>query len=106
PPGQHFLQAELIIYRWHSHSDQSSHIEQEMPPKGPLFSFVSTNSVQSFPHGDVYTEHGAFFRVKLAQRVGSYSLELTTLSGEHIHTITGSTTNGIVEVNWYLLYDW
>ena len=43
--------------------------------------------------------------MKLAQPVGSYSLELTTISGKHIHTITGSTTNGIAEVHWDLLYD-
>jgi hypothetical protein len=104
PPGQHFLQAELVVYRWHSHSHEGNYIEQEIPLKGPLFSFVATNAVQSFPHGDAYTDDGAFFRVKLAQPVGSYSLELTTPSGEHIHTITGSTTNGIAEVHWDLLY--
>jgi hypothetical protein len=105
PPGQHFLQAALIVDRWHSQAHQGNQIEQGIPLKGPLFSFVSTNAVQCFPHGDTYTDYGAFFRVKLAQPVGSYSLELTTPSGEHIHTITGSTTNGIVEVHWDLLYD-
>jgi hypothetical protein len=46
-----------------------------------------------------------FFHVKLAQPVGSYSLKLTTPTGGHIHTITGSTTNGIVEVHWDLIDD-
>ncbi len=55
--------------------------------------------------GDVYSQKGAFFHVKLAQRVGSYSLEIKDPSGAHIHTITGSTTNGIVDVHWDLLYD-
>ena len=105
PPGQHFLQAALIVDWRHSHSHQGSHVEQAIPLRGPLSSFVSTNTVQCFPHGDTYTDNGASFRVKLAQRVGSYSLELTAPSGEHIHTITGSTTNGIVEVHWDLLYD-
>jgi HEAT repeat protein len=101
PPGRHFLQAEIIIYKWHGHSAQRN---QEIPLKGPLFSFLSTNAVQSFPGGDVYNENGAFFHVKLAQQIGDYSLELTTPSGEHIHTINGSTTNGIVDVHWDLLY--
>ena len=105
PPGQHFLQAELVIYRWHGRSQQGDYIEQEIALRGPLFSFLSTNTVQLFLHGDTFTAYGAFFRVKLAQRRGSYSLELTTPSGDHIHTITGSTTNGIVEVHWDLLYD-
>src|SRR5207244_11946725 len=70
--------------------------------KGPLLSFVSTNLLQFFPLGHVYSEKGAFFHVRLAQPVGSYSLEITSPSGEHIHTITGSTTNGIVEIVWDL----
>jgi len=73
--------------------------------KGPLFSFVSTNVLQYFEMGDVYTDKGAFFHVKLAQPVGSYSLKLTTPSGEQIHIITGSTTNGIVELKWDLFDD-
>jgi hypothetical protein len=104
PPGQHFLQAELVIYRWHSHSEPGNYIEQEIPLKGPLLSFLSTNTVQLFPHGDNFTDYGAFFLARLARHVGSYSLELTTPSGEHIHTITGSTTNGIVEAHWDLRY--
>jgi HEAT repeats len=104
PPGQHFLQAELVIYRWHSRSKQGNYIEQETLLKGPLFSFFSTNTVQLFPHGDSFTDYGAFFLARLARPVGSYALELTTLSGEHIHTITGSTTNGVVEAQWDLRY--
>jgi|SRR5579884_94176 len=105
PPGQHFLQAELVIYRWHSHFQHGNYVEQETSLRGPLFPFLSTNTLQYFLHADTYTDYGAFFHVKLAQRVGSYSLKLTTLSGGHIHTITGSTTNGIVEVHWDLLDD-
>jgi len=104
PPGKHFLQAQLSIYRWRSGSlfNQGA---GERTLKGPLFSFVSTNQLQFFQLGNVYSRKGAYFRAKLAQPVGSYSLELTTPSGEHLHTITGSTTNGIVEVHWDLLYD-
>ena len=61
--------------------------------------------IQFFPLGDVYSDKGAFFHVKLAQPVGSYSLKITAPSGEHIHTITGSTTNGIVDVSWDLTYN-
>jgi hypothetical protein len=104
-PGQHFLQAEVLIYRWPGHSHPSNINEQEVPLKGPLYSFMSTNTVQFFPGADGFTQYGAFFRVKLAQPVGFYSLELTTPSGQHIHTITGSTTNGMVEARWDLLCD-
>jgi hypothetical protein len=104
PPGKHFLQAELSIDNWRRRSRRRSQNAEEITLKGPLFSFVSTNVVQFFPMGDVYSDKGAFFHVKLAQPVGSYSLELTAPSGEHLHTITGSTTNGIVDVCWDLLF--
>jgi hypothetical protein len=104
-PGQHFLQAELIVFDGHSRAQQGINTNMATVVKGPLLAFVSTNDVQCFPHADTYTEHGAFFRVKLAQPVGSYSLALTTPSGEPIHTLTGSTTNGIAEVQWDLHYD-
>ncbi len=40
-----------------------------------------------------------------AARMIANSLKLTTIAGQHIHTITGSSTNGIAEVHWDLLYD-
>jgi hypothetical protein len=104
PPGKHFLQAEPSIYRWRSGSVFNPGAG-ERTLKGPLFYFVSTNQLQFFQLGNVYSQKGAYFRAKLAHSVGSYSLELTTPSGEHLHTITGSTTNGIVEAQWDLLYD-
>jgi hypothetical protein len=105
PPGKHFLQAKLSIDQWRKPSRRRNHDDKEIDLKGPLFSFVSTNLLQFFPMGSVYSDKGVFFRVKLAQSVGSYSLKLTTPSGEHIHTIGGSTTNGIVEVHWDLIDD-
>ncbi len=81
PPGRHFLQAELAIYRRHSDSQQGNYIEQVIPLRGPLFSFLSTNAVQCFPHADTYTDHGAFFRVKLAQPVGSFSVSSGVIVG-------------------------
>src|SRR2546422_473560 len=96
PPGKHFLQAELSIENWRRRSRRRSQDAEEITLKGPLFAFVSTNMLQFFPMGNVYSDKGALFRVKLAQPVSSYSLVLTAPSGEHLHTITGSTTNGIV----------
>jgi hypothetical protein len=86
-------------------SRRGDHEDEEITLKGPLYAHLSTNVLQFLPMGDVYTDKGAFFSVKLAQPVGSYSLDIRAPSGEHIHTITGSTSNGIVEVNWDLIYD-
>jgi len=98
PPGKHFLQAELSIYRAHTGSRRRQNPDEgELVLKGPLFEFVSTNALQYFPEGDAYTDKGAFFRVKLAHAVGSYTLKINSPSGEHLHKITGSTTNGIVD---------
>lgn len=103
PPGQHFLQAELSIERRGGRSRRNPQ-DEEMILRGPLFSFVSTNLLQFFPLGNVYSDKGAFFRVKLAQPIGSYSLRIMAPSGEPIHTISGNTTNGLVEVHWDLTY--
>lgn len=104
PPGKHFLQAELSIDRWHRGLPQSVDTG-DLVLKGPLYEFVSTNVLQYFPMGDVFSEKGAFFHVKLARPVGSYTLKITSPSGELLHTITGSTTNGIVDVEWNLVDD-
>jgi hypothetical protein len=105
PPGKHFLQAGLSIHKRRGRFRRSNYDAEETILKGPLFCFVSTNALQFFPMGDVYTPKGAFFHVKLAQPVGSYSVEFTAPWGEHLHTLTGSTTNGIVEARWDLIYD-
>jgi hypothetical protein len=105
PPGKHFLQAGLLFENRRGRPPRGNYNPRETTLKGPLFAFVSTNAVQFFPYADVYTEKGASFHVKLAQPVGSYSLKLTTSTGEHLHTITGSTTNGIVDVQWDLIDD-
>ena len=85
PPGKHFLQAELSIDTWHRRPSRRNQDDEEIALKGPLFFYVSTNVLQFLPMGEVYSDKGAFFHVKLARPVGSYSLELTAPSGEHIH---------------------
>ena len=103
PPGRHFLQAELSIDESLTRPSQRVVDPQELTLRGPLVAFFSTNVLQFFPLGNVYSDKGAFFRARLAQRVGSCSLTLTSPSGEHLRTITSSTTNGIVELNWDLI---
>jgi hypothetical protein len=105
PPGKHFIQARLSIRNPSGRWPLRNYDTGETTLKGPLFAFVSTNVIQFLPLGSVLTEKGAFFQIKLAQPVGSYSLKLTSPTGEPIRTITGSTTNGIVEVNWDLIDD-
>ena len=105
PPGKHFLQARLSIHNPPARGPRRNFDTGETTLKGPLFAFVSTNVIQFLPLGNVLTDKGAFFQIKLAQPVGSYSLKLTSASGEPIRTITGSTTNGIAEVRWDLTDD-
>jgi len=105
PPGKHFLQARLLLRNPPGRWPRRNYDTGETTLKGPLFAFVSTNVIQYLPLGNVLTEKGAFFQIKLAQPVGSYALKLTSASGELIRTITGSTTNGIVEVHWDLIDD-
>jgi hypothetical protein len=100
--------AALALERYRlAHSSYPNELQsvepEELTLKGPLFAFFSTNVLQFFPFGNVYSDKGAFFRARLAHQVGSYSLTLTSPSGEHLRTITGSATNGIVELNWDLI---
>jgi hypothetical protein len=51
----------------------------------------------------VYDEaHGAILYAKVPKTNATYSIELKTISGGHLKTITGSTTNGEIEAHWNL----
>ena len=101
-PGKHFLQACLWIRPPEGRGKRRNPDYEEMILKGPLFKFVSTNVIQILPMDSFFTQKGAWFRAKLAQSIGSYTLKISSPSGEPIHSISGSTTNGRVELMWDL----
>jgi hypothetical protein len=96
PPGKHFLQAHLLC---------TEKQEDTVEAKGPITPFFSSNVFQLSSFFGHFDHRGAFFSAKLAESNGLYSIELSSPAGEHVKTITGSTTNGVIDVQWDLTGD-
>jgi hypothetical protein len=92
PPGKHRLRAKLDCY---NHFDQITVI-------GPPLYFYSSNACQFFESGSMYDSKSAFLTAKLREQTATYKIELKTTKGKHIRTITGSATNGLIDLEWDL----
>lgn len=96
-PGKHVLQAGVFV--------------KNLPPRdqdftGSLLPFTITNLCQfslSSAHFD--PQLGAAFRGKLPETNANYIIELTTTNGTPLKTISGNTSNGILNVRWNLVDD-
>ncbi len=98
PPGQHALQAQLLCH-------EPKRIWQEIELKGPVMPYYSSNLVQFFEGDSLFTAKGATLYGKLPESNGIYSIELKSLDGRHVKTISGTTSNGIINVDWNLIDD-
>ena len=98
PPGQHVVQAELLGGGFHEDG-------QELDIKGPVTPFFSTNLLQFFEGASMFTDKGATLYAKIPELRGTYSIELQTLDKKHLITFNGTTTNGIIDVDWNLIDD-
>ena len=97
PPGQHHLRASLFC--------PGPRITKWLMFLGPILPFYSSNTVQFSAFYSSYNDRGAILHAKVAKTNVTYSIELTTPAGVHIRTITGSTSNGIIEEHWDLTDD-
>ena len=103
-PGQHFLQAQLTL---------NGQMQQGATPDptvltglGPLAPFYSYNIAEFDPFYSGYdTNNGAILYAQLPESDADYSIELRTPSGQHIKTITGSTSSGVIKEPWDLTDD-
>ena len=93
PPGQHALQARLYYGR------------DSLEIRGPVEPFFSSNLFQFEPFYGSFGPNGATLYAKLAERNGIYTIELTSPSGAHLKTFHGTTSNGIIDVDWNLIDD-
>ncbi|MSU58078.1 MAG: hypothetical protein EXS35_07850 [Pedosphaera sp.] len=73
--------------------------------RGPLATFVSTNICQFDPFYSQFDPKGATLYAKLPESNGTYTIELKSPNGELIKTINGTTSNGVIKVNWDLIDD-
>ena len=73
---------------------------------GPIIPFVVSNLCQ-FSLSSATFDHktGVTLAARLAEPNGSYTIEINSLTGEHVKRIGGTTTNGIIKVHWDLIDD-
>lgn len=94
-PGRHALQLGVEL--------------EEDPGKmiaGPLSPFVSSNVCQFSVESAVFNpEIGATLRARLPEANASYSVDINSPEGNRLHTITGTTTNGVIKIFWNLRDD-
>ncbi len=91
-PGQHAIRAQLFYHGgW-----------PETELDGPVIGYYSTNVVQFFEGSSFFTDKGATLYAKTAEPHAIYNIEIKTEDGKHIKTFTGTTTNGIIDVEWDL----
>jgi hypothetical protein len=94
-PGKHALQAAVTL------NDPPT---EAADITGPLAPFVISNLCQFSLTSDHFDpETGTTFRVKLPEANGHYAIELNTTNGVRLKTITGSTTNGVIQEHWDLV---
>lgn len=97
PPGQHALQVELTWYNANG---------AETWCRGPAISVATSNLCQFSLDSATYdVELGATFHARLPEANGLYTIECVSTNGEHLKTITGSTTNGEFNTVWNLVDD-
>lgn len=97
PPGQHALQVELTWYNANG---------AETWCRGPAISVVTSNLCQFSLDSSTYdNELGATFHARLPEANGLYTIECVSTNGEHLKTLSGSTTNGEFKTIWNLVDD-
>jgi len=99
PPGRHAIQAEFIL------SKDAEDEQTAVKVRGPAVLFVSTNLCQFNSTYDSFNENGATLYAKLPESNGVYTIELKSAAGVHLKTVTGRTSNGVINVRWDLIDD-
>jgi hypothetical protein len=95
--GKHALQATLYL-------NESGKDEPDVA--GPFLQWDVTNLCQFSVSSATYdVDRGALFRGRLPESNGIYTIECVTTNGEHLKTLTGTTTNGQFKVVWDLVDD-
>jgi hypothetical protein len=93
-PGPHALQALLTV--------EMGRGKAPINLKGPVMPYLSTNLCQFFSESTLFSDAGANLCARLPEAKGEYKIEIKTPAGKHVKTLTGSTTNGLINVEWDL----
>jgi hypothetical protein len=97
PPGRHAIQAEFIATKEENKEETARKV------KGPAVPFLSTNLCQFSAAYDFFDTNGATLYAKLPESNGVCVIELTSPTGQHLKTLNGTTSNGVVKVHWDLI---
>ena len=99
-PGQHYLQPQLTLFS----SDGDFGVFLGM---GKLVPFTSTNVLQFFESDSMFDDTGAYLDAQLPEQDANYTIQLydpSTTPPTLINTITGSTSDGMIQEDWDLTY--
>jgi len=94
-PGKHGIRARLNYYNG----------LDDIEVIGPPLSYYSSNVCQFFEGYSLFNSSGALLQAKLHEQTAKYRIELIMHNGKHLKTITGSTTNGVINLEWDLKDD-
>jgi hypothetical protein len=72
---------------------------------GPPLIFISTNDLQFFESSSMFDSTSVPLVAKLIKPMATFKIEITTSDGRHLKTISGSTTNGWINLEWNLIDD-
>ena len=87
-------------------NDQDVYINGNNVVFGPMCPFTLTNVCQFSLSSAIYdVETGALFHAHLPETNGLYTIECLATNGQHLATLTGSTTNGEIKTVWNLVDD-
>jgi hypothetical protein len=79
--------------------------ERFLHAEGPAVEFISSNICHVNPYIASDFFKGVVLHADLCASNASYSIELQDDKGDHVKTISGSTSNGVVNERWDLLDD-
>jgi hypothetical protein len=65
--------------------------------------FLSTNICQFNAEYSQYDARGVILYAKLPETNGMYKIDLMSPAGEHVKTLNGSTSNGVINIHWNLI---
>jgi hypothetical protein len=122
PPGRHAVQAELFLNQPETAEAQLPRgaALARLPPsmmyrpglesaevrvQGPAAPVFTSNLCQFSHLYDTFNPRGATLYARLPESNGVYSIELKDPAGNHIITLKGTTSNGVINEHWNLVDD-
>jgi hypothetical protein len=102
-PGKHALQAGLILNDVDDlavrKTEQKDHLVL-----GPFTSVTITNLCQFTPDSATFAPgESATLRARLPEEKGDFVADFSSEAGEHLKRFAGSTTNGMIVIDWDLI---